>query len=484
MADRSFTANVTTIIAAWLNVINNFVYRGKRPTYGTTTGAANVFSLALEADSLVTTAGLADGDSFLFRAHQANSGAATFALTVGATTIGSAAIQIAGAALAGSEILSGGIYQVTRVGAVWQLNGQALSLTLPVSIANGGTGQITAGAALIALGGAASGANTDITSLYLNNTGLKIKDTNGSHGLSIVPGSDLTADRILTIITGDAARSLTLTGDLAMSGAFNLTHTLTGNTNVTYPTTGTLSTLAGAEELDNKTLDASVAKGVWTASGTWTVPAFTLAGTVTGTGQTISNFIALVGTGATVTNMTSDARLHVVTGTDGGFCGAFGQTHATNPSATYWNHTATNNDAGHAFIRCDEGGGSALVRFQFYSNGGLANYSANNVNLSDIKFKTAVSILTSVWDDFKRLEIVQYKYKDQTHDDFNYGVIAQQVETVFPTLVESSIDDMHPEDGVVKRVYENDIKWIGMSVLQEALLRIEKLEEEVRKLRA
>lgn len=55
---------------------------------------------------------------------------------------------------------------------------------------------------------AASGANTDLTSVYLNNTGLKVKDTDASHGLSIVPGSNLTADRTLTLTTGDAARTL------------------------------------------------------------------------------------------------------------------------------------------------------------------------------------------------------------------------------------------------------------------------------------
>ena len=69
------------------------------------------------------------------------------------------------------------------------------------------------------LSAAASGANTDLTSVYLNNTGLKVKDTNASHGLSIVPGSDLTADRVLTIATGDAARTLTLGADVTMNAS-------------------------------------------------------------------------------------------------------------------------------------------------------------------------------------------------------------------------------------------------------------------------
>lgn len=90
-----------------------------------------------------------------------------------------------------------------------------------VAVADGGTGSSTAAGARTNLGAAASGANTDITSVYLNNTGLKVKDTNASHGLSIVPGSDLTADRTLTITTGDAARTITLVGDPSLGDFFD-----------------------------------------------------------------------------------------------------------------------------------------------------------------------------------------------------------------------------------------------------------------------
>lgn len=70
-----------------------------------------------------------------------------------------------------------------------------------------------------------SGANTDITSVYLNNTGLKVKDTDASHGLSIVPGSNLTADRTLTITTGDAARTLDISGGSVTISAYGATLT-------------------------------------------------------------------------------------------------------------------------------------------------------------------------------------------------------------------------------------------------------------------
>ena len=58
-------------------------------------------------------------------------------------------------------------------------------LATPVSIANGGTNSITAAAALISLGAAANGINTDITSLTadeLIGTNLTIGDAVGNIG--------------------------------------------------------------------------------------------------------------------------------------------------------------------------------------------------------------------------------------------------------------------------------------------------------------
>lgn len=82
-----------------------------------------------------------------------------------------------------------------------------------------------------ASGGVADGATLS-TGLTFPIGGLHILDTNGSHDLIISPGSDLTADRTLTITTGDANRTLTLTADASISG------TNTGDQNLSgYATT-------------------------------------------------------------------------------------------------------------------------------------------------------------------------------------------------------------------------------------------------------
>lgn len=77
-----------------------------------------------------------------------------------------------------------------------------------------------------------------------------------------------------TGVSNGASNTITFTGN------YTLGLTLTAATTVTLPTTGTLATLAGTEELDNKTLDTAVGKGTWTASGTWTLPTITLGGDV------------------------------------------------------------------------------------------------------------------------------------------------------------------------------------------------------------
>lgn len=53
----------------------------------------------------------------------------------------------------------------------------------------------------------------------LDNDGFAILDTDSSHNLYIKPGSNLTADRILTVSTGDSARTLTISGDATVSGS-------------------------------------------------------------------------------------------------------------------------------------------------------------------------------------------------------------------------------------------------------------------------
>lgn len=70
---------------------------------------------------------------------------------------------------------------------------------------------------LVSGGSAVNDGDTLATGLTFPNTGLHILDTNASHDLILAPGSNITADRTLTLTTGDASRTLTMTGDATLN---------------------------------------------------------------------------------------------------------------------------------------------------------------------------------------------------------------------------------------------------------------------------
>lgn len=76
------------------------------------------------------------------------------------------------------------------------------------------------------------------STVQLSNTGLTVLDTDASHALTIKPGSDLTAARILTVTTGDADRTLTISGDATLPA-------------------GTAAMLTASQTLSNTILGAS-----------------------------------------------------------------------------------------------------------------------------------------------------------------------------------------------------------------------------------
>lgn len=60
-------------------------------------------------------------------------------------------------------------------------------------------------------------------------TGLRAYDSDGSHLLVLKPDENLTGNRVLSLITGDANRSITLSGNLTVSGAATVSGTNTGD---------------------------------------------------------------------------------------------------------------------------------------------------------------------------------------------------------------------------------------------------------------
>jgi hypothetical protein len=183
---------------------------------------------------------------------------------------------------------------------------------------------------------------------------------------------------------------------------------------------------------------------------------------------------------------TSASTIFQVTATGADFSAAVANTNAT-PYGLLIRHSTAANNTGSEFLYCSD---SSALRASIRSNGGLANFSANNVNLSDRNAKKDIAPAAGTWDCLKEWEIVNFRYKDQPDDaDLNMGVIAQQVAESCPeviTVFQEAKEATETEPAQEERlgVKDQQMMWMAIKALQEAQLRIETLEAEVAALKA
>lgn len=239
-----------------------------------------------------------------------------------------------------------------------------------------------------------SGTLTASGNIQIPNTGLRILDTNASHYLSIVPGSNITADRNFVITTGDASRTLSMSGDITTaanfttSGANALTLTTTGSTNVTLPTTGILASLAGSEALTNKTYNGNT----WTAgTGTLTIAAgktltYNNSITIAGTDSTTMTFPSSSGTistlnltGQTITGGVIVTSQSIATGSYTVDCGTRPLQYITNGGA--FTITAPAND-GSCILLTTNNGSAGTITFSGFSVGSSTGDALTTTNTS------------------------------------------------------------------------------------------------------
>ena len=168
----------------------------------------------------------------------------------------------------------------------------------------------------------------------------------------------------------------------------------------------------------------------------------------------------------------TSAATHTFNSSVASFAMNLNNTSGSSPNGLSVYYSSGVNGTGNPFLFCSDG--ASVERATIRSNGGLANFSANNVNLSDASVKSRKEPMGTQWDAWKKIEWMKFKYDDQTHDDWNYGYTAQNIESIYPELVDAWQPDK--KDSTLKAVYSEDLKNITGSVLQEAQLRIEQLE--------
>ena len=84
----------------------------------------------------------------------------------------------------------------------------------------------------------------NVTQGNFASTGLRVLDTNDSHYMIIVCGSDLTANRQLTFTMGDAARTVTLSADLTVPATASVSGTLVAASGKTFTSSNTITLTA------------------------------------------------------------------------------------------------------------------------------------------------------------------------------------------------------------------------------------------------
>jgi hypothetical protein len=81
---------------------------------------------------------------------------------------------------------------------------------------------------------------------------------------------------------------------------------------------------------------------------------------------------------------------------------------------------------------------------------------------------------------FRELEFFTFLYKDQTDDELNLGVKAQQVLAVAPELVDQSGFGKTPIDGIpFLSIYQTDFQYATAVALQENIFRVDDHESRI-----
>jgi hypothetical protein len=177
----------------------------------------------------------------------------------------------------------------------------------------------------------------------------------------------------------------------------------------------------------------------------------------------------LVGTTAVTTFSGVSAAQNFVTPTNGSWAAGF--RHSTNATpwglAVEYSGAAPNNTSSN-FIYCTDS--TPQLRFSVRSNGGVENYQANDVNLSDRREKTNFSPSKSYLDVICSIPVQTFNYIDQNMEDdpgLTLGVVAQDVQAVAPEFVMESNWGTEEDPKMRLSLYQTDLQYALMKCIQE-----------------
>jgi hypothetical protein len=305
----------------------------------------------------------------------------------------------------------------------------------------------TTGANLVAIGSAALGANTTASNNTAVGAAALVANTTGAENTAVgllALSSNTTASNNTAVGRSALIANTEGAGNTAVgSGALLANTTGTGNTAVgegggSLMTTGSKNTILGRYNGNQGGLDIRTASNHIVLSDGDGNPRVIV--------DSAGNF--LVGKTSTGTGQGFEAQ-------------ADGEVYTTIVDGLNTYHVYANSG----------------YRFYVKPDGGIVNYSSNNVNLSDEREKKNIEPLESQWDSLKQWSLKKFHYNaDDDSDNKKLGVIAQEVETHNPEVIaEFNVDD----ETTRMAIKEQQMMWMAIKALQEAQTRIETLEAKV-----
>jgi hypothetical protein len=111
------------------------------------------------------------------------------------------------------------------------------------------------------------------------------------------------------------------------------------------------------------------------------------------------------------------------------------QHNGTDPYGIYLNFNTSPNNTTNYFIQGDD---SVNTKFFIYSNGNMVNRNGSYGAISDIKLKENIEDATPKLDDLMKVKVRNYNLIGD--DKKQIGVIAQELEEVFPAMIDESED--------------------------------------------
>jgi hypothetical protein len=125
-------------------------------------------------------------------------------------------------------------------------------------------------------------------------------------------------------------------------------------------------------------------------------------------------------------------------------------------------------------------GGTKTVRAYITADGGLTNYSANNVNLSDERLKKDIVLAGNYLDKLCAIPVKNFRYKDQdASEDITLGVIAQDVQAVAPELINTDGFGVDETKADYLAVYQTDLQYAMLKAIQELKAEVDSLKQQI-----